>query len=267
MPRPLFIAGNKRSGTSQLVRVLNLHPEIFVSHESDIAWILFQFHQQQPFRAHPWDSDRGMRATLRRVEPLLRPDAAPCDNFFAAQQALMERGTPWLPPMKKRNLRWVGDKKPMQHTDPDLLAFLHAHFPDARFLHIVRHPFAVVDSSDRFNQTADGDFWLGLSREQKLERWAFHERHMAQLRRDLPGRSHTLRFEDFCQDTEKVLTEVFAFLDVALDAAAMKAAARQTKLPVRTFSPIPCAAETAVIAAGYGYDLRRNDSIASTEGH
>ena len=47
--RPLFIIGNKRSGTSQLVRILNLHPEIFIAHESDIIWILHQFYRQEPF--------------------------------------------------------------------------------------------------------------------------------------------------------------------------------------------------------------------------
>jgi len=37
MTRPLFLVGNKRSGTSQLVRLLNLHPKIFVAHESDVC--------------------------------------------------------------------------------------------------------------------------------------------------------------------------------------------------------------------------------------
>jgi hypothetical protein len=72
MIRPLFIIGNKRSGTSQLLRVLNLHPRVFVSHESDIAWILYQFHRGQPFRGHAWDSDRGMRLTLEIGGHLLR---------------------------------------------------------------------------------------------------------------------------------------------------------------------------------------------------
>jgi Sulfotransferase family len=257
MIRPLFIIGNKRSGTSQLVRVLNLHPQVFVSHESDIAWILYQFHHDQPFRGHAWDSDRGMRLTLESAGRLLRREASPWENFVAVQMAVMDKGNPWLPAQQKTGLQWVGDKKPMQHTDPELLAFLLQHFPEARFLHIVRHPFEVVASSDRFNQTADGDFWLGLSPEEKVERWAFHEQQVLQLRQTLPGRVHSLRYEDFCRRTEKELSGVFEFLQLKPDPHALREAARQTRPLARVIPAIRCSAEAMRVAAGYGYDLRR----------
>src|SRR5947209_8001096 len=62
MPRQVFLMGNKRSGTSLLVRLLNLHPEVFASHESDILWILFQARKEWPekFECHPWDGPLGM---------------------------------------------------------------------------------------------------------------------------------------------------------------------------------------------------------------
>ena len=34
--KTVFVVGNKRSGTSLLVRLLNAHPGVYVSHESDI---------------------------------------------------------------------------------------------------------------------------------------------------------------------------------------------------------------------------------------
>ena len=256
MTRPLFIIGNKRSGTSQLVRVLNLHPHIFVSHESDILWILHQFYYRQPFRAHPWDSDRGMRLTLETAGHLLRHDASPWENFVAVQEAVMKHGTPWLPAQTKAGLRWIGDKKPMQQTDPTLIAFVQTHFPEAHFLHIVRHPFEVAASSDRFNKTADGDFWLGLSTAEKMERWAFHEEQVLQLRQALPERVHTLRYEDFCRDTEKELSAVFDFLQLEPAPSVLREAALDTQMAVR---PIPAArysTETVRIASAYGYDLR-----------
>jgi hypothetical protein len=257
MIRPLFLIGNKRSGTSQLVRVLNMHPQVFVSHESDISWILYQFHNDQPFRAHSWDSDKGMRFTLERSRQLLHRDARPLENFLAVQISMMENGSPWLPPQKKTGLRWVGDKKPMQHTDPELLSFLLRHFPEAHFLHIVRHPFEAVASSDRFNRTADGDFWLGLSREEKVERWTFHEQRVLQLRQALPERVHSLRYEDFCRETEKELLRVFQFLQLEPDSDALRKAARLTHPLARAIPAIRCSAETRRIADVYGYDLRR----------
>lgn len=260
MIRPLFIIGNKRSGTSQLVRVLNLHPQVFVAHESDIVWILHQFHRGQPYRAHPWDSDRGMRYTLKTCGNLLQRDQSPRENFNAVLQQLMEKGSPWLPPQRKPDLRWIGDKKPFQHTDPDLLVFIHQNFPDAHFLHIVRHPFAVVTSSSRFNETPDGDFWLGLSLEEKVERWAFHEQEVLKLRQALPERVHSLRYEDLCRQTEKELAGVFRFLQLTPDAGVLKEADLKTFPAVRAVRKIACSSETMRIATTYGYDLRRSQS-------
>jgi hypothetical protein len=255
MIHPLFIVGNKRSGTSHLVRVLNLHPQVFVSHESDIAWILYQFHRDRAFRAHAWDSDRGMRVTLATARHLLRREASPSENFVAVQRAVMEAGSPWLPAQQKSGLLWIGDKKPMQHTDPELLAFLLRHFPTARFLHIVRHPFAVAASSDRFNRTADGDFWLGLSTHEKVERWTFHEQQVLQLRRDMPGRVHTLRYEDFCRRPERELANVFRFLQLEPDPRVLREAAAQNRPAAGMFPALRCSAATQSVAAAYGYEL------------
>jgi hypothetical protein len=129
MTRPLFIIGNKRSGTSQLVRLLNLHPQVFVSHESDIIWILYQFHHGLPFRAHPWDSDKGMRLTLQLCGHWLRRGQSPRQNALAVQCALMEAGSPWLPPQKKTNLLWIGDKKPFLPLGEFSRCALSPHHP------------------------------------------------------------------------------------------------------------------------------------------
>ncbi len=256
MIRPVFIVGNKRSGTSQLVRVLNLHPQVFISHESDIIWALYRFSRNEPFVAHPWDSDRGLRHTLETCGDLFRRDQTPRENFLAVQQRLMEAGTPFLPPQQKTELRWIGDKKPFQHTDPQLLAFLLEHFPDAHFLHIVRHPFAVAMSSERFNETRNGDFWLGLSLEEKVERWTFHEQQVLSLREREAARVHSLRYEDLCAQTAEELARVFQFFELPADASALEEAARQTRPVAREVPVIPCSAETMRIGAHYGYDLQ-----------
>ena len=255
MTRPLFIVGNKRSGTSQLVRLLNLHPRVFVSHESDIVWALYQFSHDQPFQSHPWDSDRGLRHTLESCGDLFRRERSPRQNLLAIQQRLMERGTPFLPPQTKAELLWIGDKKPFQHTDPQLVTFILEHFPDAHFLHIVRHPFAVAFSSARFNETRGGDFWLGLTLDEKVERWTFHEQQVLSLREKLPDRVHSLRYEDLCQHTREELSRLFAFLQLPADPGMLEEAARKTRPVAHHVPVIRCSAETRRIAGSYGYDL------------
>lgn len=255
MTRPLFIVGNKRSGTSHLVRLLNLHPQVFVSHESDVVWALYLLSQDLPFRSHPWDSDRGLLHTLESCGDLFRKDRTPWQNLLAIQQRLMERGTPFLPAQIKGELLWIGDKKPFQHGDPQLVGFILENFPDAHFLHIVRHPFSVAVSSDRFNEKRNGDFWLGITLEEKVERWTFHERHALSLREKLPGRVHDLRYEDLCERTAEELSRIFAFLQLPTDTAILAEAAQQTRSAAQRVSAIPCSSETRRTAESYGYDL------------
>jgi len=259
-PRQVFIIGNKRSGTSHLVRILNVHPRVFVSHESDIAWILYQLHLGRPMQAHPWDSDRGMRITLETCGHLLRRDRPPQENFEVVQHNVMQTGNPWLPSMRKPHLQWLGDKKPFQHTDPKIIAFILEHFPDARFLHIVRHPFAVAASSNRFNRTRNGDFWLGLSDREKVERWAFHEQQVQRLKRRINGRMHTLRYEDLCAHPAREAKAIFGFLEIEADAHILGVVVRETRPGSKGASAVACSELVSRLAGEYGYELKKPNS-------
>lgn len=255
--RSFFMIGNKRSGTSQLVRILNLHPEIFISHESDIVWILYQFQHGSIFRSHPSDSDRGMRKTLELAGKLLDPNLTPLENFERVQRHLMDNGTPWLPKQSKPNLKWIGDKKPFQLTDPNLFHFVLKHFPNVRFLHLVRHPLEVAVSSMHFNQTRNGDFWLGMTLEEKLERWAYHEKEAQRLLTESGVPVLRVQYEALCRGTEKVLKQIFEFLDVDPIPSVLRRAAQET-LPV--FRALPKSSHSQLvydIAKTYGYDLTR----------
>lgn len=253
MARAVFITGNKRSGTSQLVRMLNLHPHLFISHESDVIWILYQFYQNKPFESYPWDSPRGMDVTLRQCGHVLTKEKSPQENYFALQHCMMTKGNPWLPPLSKKDLLWIGDKKPFQHTDPHLLAFILEMFPDARFIHMVRHPFAVAESSERFNKTIDGDFWIDLTLEQKVERWTYHEKSVSGLKLSQTGKVIDVRYEDLCREPAQALTRIFTFLDLAIDNNIIKRAQRDSQFIVKNVSPISCNEGTASMMEEYGY--------------
>jgi len=253
MTGTVFFIGNKRSGTSQLVRMLNLHPRIFIAHESDAIWILYQFYQNKPFASHRWDSLRGMDITVRQCGHVLTKANSPQENFFALQHCMMTKGNPWLPPMAKKDLLWIGDKKPFQQTDPELLAFTLKIFPDARFVHMVRHPFAVAESSDRFNNTVDGDFWIDLTTEEKVGQWTFHERAVSELKRSQKAKVIDVRYEDLCREPARELIRIFTFLDLDIDKNLIKRAHRDTQIVVKNVPTMPCNRETASMMEQYGY--------------
>jgi len=253
LEKVLFITGNKRSGTSHLVRILNLHPFIFISHESDIIWILYQFHNNKPIVPYPGDSSRGMELTLKQCGHMLDTKKSPAENYFAVQRFIMKNGNPWLPAMKKDHLVYIGDKKPFQHSDPQLANFILTMFSEVYFIHLVRHPFAVADSAERFNQTPDGDFWQNLTLEQAVERWTFHEKGLMDLKQRKGVKVLDVRYEDFCQNTKNELTRIFDFLKIELDRKIIKTASRQTLNRMRNMPWIACKDETQKIMEQYGY--------------
>ena len=235
------------------MRILDLHPFIFISHESDIIWILFQFHNNKPIVPYPGDSPRGMELTLKQCGHMLDKKKSPAEIFFAVQRFIMESGNPWLPAMNKDHLVYIGDKKPFQYSDPQLVSFILTMFPEVYFIHLVRHPFAVVDSAERFNQTPDGDFWQNFTLEQAVERWTFHEKGVLALKQRKGVKVLDVRYEDFCRNTKNELTKIFDFLKIESDRKIIKTASRQTLYRMRNMPRIGCKEETQKIMEQYGY--------------
>lgn len=200
--------GNKRSGTSLLVRLLNRHPRLFVTHESDIVWLLYCLYHGLPIQHYPDDGFLGAQYTLDQAGHLMSADAAPYEVFLRVQEHLMRSGSPWLPAMNKRRLAWVGDKKPVQQADPMLLSFVVDHFPNARFLHVIRHPRDWLVSRRRFVPQTD------QTDEESLGFWLRNEERVVAARRRVEVCSITYR--DLCMDPAKSVARVLAFLDLEM---------------------------------------------------
>ena len=215
-PRGLFLLGNKRSGSSLLARLLSLHPRVRVTHESDLAWILYQARDGWPrrFRCHPWDGPLGMRATLRSCGSVLRSALAAGEEtaavFRRVQSALPGEEAP-----RPEILAWLGDKKPVQQADPRVHAFLRERFADARYVHLVRHPRAVVASMiEAAGRWQVAPAWWKREPRRILERWAVHEEWA--LRAVALGDAYGLRFEDLCRAPAETLGALFGFLGLDL---------------------------------------------------
>ncbi|EEF58285.1 hypothetical protein Cflav_PD1013 [Pedosphaera parvula Ellin514] len=228
--------GNKRSGTSLLVRLLNLHPEMFASHESDILWILYQARNEWPrrYQCYPWDGPLGMNKTLQdcahifNSSPSLANDGKAIFNTFCRVEEHLRRLAAPTPPAS--SIKWVGDKKPVQQSDPELRPFIEEHFPDARYLHIVRHPRAVIASKLEAVKTwpVVPEFWKKRP-EFVLDRWALHEDWVLQAKATMKSPIHTLRFEDLCSKPIETMEGVFAFFGLNLPGEAANFLVRDVK--------------------------------------
>ena len=244
-----------------MTRLLNLHPEVFVSHESDVVWILYQLQQQAAFSCYPWDGPVGMNATLASCGDLLRQRPATwsvAELFQTILHRLMEHGSAIQKPFPgKGPLRWIGDKKPVQQCDPQLQAFVKSELPDARYLHIVRHPHAVVASMTLAAQTwGPVEYWRTSSFEQLLDRWAQHEEWVLSVKTDPSIDVHTVRFEDLCAAPAVQMQRILDFLELDVPGGledTVRAETRTHSLPEA--GAIDCSAHPRVVAMmeRYGY--------------
>lgn len=265
-PRPLLIAGNKRSGTSMLGVLLNAHPHLFVAHETDIVSALAQLDRGEPFHDdYEWDAPLCLSALVEQYEFRLREG----DDrrmqiralFFDGLRRILAEGTRTgqkpMPDKLQHNLRWLGDKKPVQYADPALRAFMRAYLPDARFLHIVRHPRACVASmklaGDTWGQHEAPAFWRQPTAF-VLERWTVHEEWVIAAE-DEGWPVHTLRQEDLCRDPRGVMDGVCDFLEVdRLVEVDWTRIARAPNDKHRTFEMLPDARARRVMER-YGYSI------------
>jgi hypothetical protein len=252
MTKAVFIIGNKRSGSTQLMHLLNLHPQIFISNESDILWILYLFHHDLEIVPYQWDTPIGINRTLEKHKDLLSKDKTPFENFVTIQKAIMETGIGKREPVHKENLLWIGDQKPFQQIDPEIVPFIKENFPDAKFIHLIRHPFPVVRSSQVFI----GELWKGMSADEILQRWTLHE-SWVQLEKD----KHEVpildvKYEDIISHTQREMVRMFEFLEVTYDQAILDRARKITRSTIRLHPRLPCSPETEAIMSQYGYKTK-----------
>lgn len=219
--KPLFFIGNKRSGTSHLRTLLNDHPEIYVCFEQDLAWILYQCRngETRDFVGHRHDTPYGMWHALWEsknynifcaIENAEDRREAIRAAFFESAQNLFK----WRYPDITCNLKWIGDKKPVQNAEPSVFNFIADYFPEARFVHLIRHPAEVVGSiQSRTGYKLGPRFWY-YERDEILAMWAEFEMWVMKDKEVAGDRIIDVRYEDLCRDPGGEMERIFTFLDL-----------------------------------------------------
>jgi hypothetical protein len=173
----IFFMGNKRSGTSVLARLLNVHPAVFVFPEADVAWILYCLVNGKELAPYPLDGFHGFNRTMQNHGELVR---TPFTDIAKHGDALMLA----LASHKGRDvskLEWIGDKKPTQQADPALFNFLCDLYPEAHFVHIIRDPTNVARSHIKRFKIKNPDKPVPTARDYyakwlKTEQWVMQDK-------------------------------------------------------------------------------------------
>jgi len=188
-PRPIFVVGCPRSGTTMLRNMLDAHPNISCGPESGFLQDLDRWEIKHSHRLE------GFGVTSDQYHEHVR------DLFVWIHQARAEAmGKP----------RWA-DKTPSYAVR---LPFINALFPDCQVIHIVRDPLDVVDSWRRKAGLRHAYRCAPLWRSHVVSARAFGAEH--------PGdRYFEVRYEELVRDPEKHLRVLLDWLDEPWDAGVL----------------------------------------------
>lgn len=194
---PFFIVGCGRSGTTLLRVLLNRHPEVAIPLESlfMVDYLRYQGplklpDQLQMVLAEPEIEEWGIE-----VDP---EDYAQCRTMTEVIEYLNQSYA-----ASHRKSQW-GQKTPrfVRHMD-----ILIRHFPEGRFIHVVRDPRAVVNSLMRsnvhYNNALTGTW-----------RWLRDVNAGLDFERSNPEKVLRIKYEDLVLDTKPILERVCEFLSL-----------------------------------------------------
>jgi hypothetical protein len=228
-----FIMGHARSGTTILMRLTRLHPEVHCNYQA-------HFFTRPPMlkslvetpEAAEWLSRKSNRWNRGRdLSPLVMRAAA---DFIMERDAVRE------------GKRIVGDKSPSSTIHGQVVRDTHAIYPDAKLIYIVRDGRDVLISERFRNFVEDSKFLTAedrriiedLKRDQTpftngtrsifteafirqiARRWAEDVSEIDSESQRLYGQNYfSLRYEDLLAHPFDEMQKLWAFLGVSTDAA------------------------------------------------
>lgn len=208
--RLVFIVGMPRSGTTLTEQVLAAHPDcVGVGETHRMGKLANDFHRTYS----TVESVPKLLANAKQGE--LRARGEENVRFF---QAITEGG--WQRAVEKTPFNY------------ESMGYIHLVHPNARFIHLRRHPADSFISSfqNRMNQKNDYAF----DQIAYLERYIAKERMMAHWKLCFPEKILEVKYEEFVSDPESHVRQMLEFVGLPWNDACMKFFERQTM--VRTFS-------------------------------
>ncbi len=179
--RPIFMVGTGRSGSTMIFEALSVHPDLgwLSNYNKLLPWFGFVSIMPRIYNIPFFSKRRGQKKQYNQGKGFLnRLMPTPfecywkwdllCEKFefdFLKDKTASDKEKKRVKKAVRQILFWQSKKRfAAKITGPTRMTFLKSIFPDAVFVHIKRHPIAVIMSS------VDFGFWKPKS-EGKLPRW------------------------------------------------------------------------------------------------
>ncbi len=278
-PRAIFVLSPFRSGSTLFRVMLAGHPRLFAPPELELLAFGSMGERARALTGRNSFAEEGL---LRAVMELTGGDAAAARVWVAR---FAEREAPVAEVYRELQAaaggRLLVDKTPSYPLDLETLRQAEALFDEPLYLHLVRHPRAVIDSYVEARMERVYDFpYAGVEQAELV--WLLSQQNILAALSDVPAeRVHRLRFEDLVTAPRESLSAVCAFLGLPFEPAMAEPyeGARMTdgihaesrmmgdpkfhrhrrveaEVAARSRGAgSPLRAETAELAASFGYDL------------
>jgi thioesterase domain-containing protein len=212
-----------RSGTTLLRVMLGGHPQLFAPPELELLTFATLEERKAAFSGR---DSFWLEGTLRALMEVHRVGAAEAQRLMADYEA---RG--WTTRQFYLQLqdwlggRWLVDKTPSYALEPHVLRRMEDDFEGARYLHLLRHPCAVVRSFEeaRLERLFFRRPHPFTPRQLAELVWTVSHQNIAEFLEGVPaGRQLRVRFEDLVREPEPVLRATCAFLGLDFHPAMLR---------------------------------------------
>jgi len=240
MQAPLFVLTCMRSYSSLVSAMLGQHPGMYGLPELNLfmadtlAGVMRKLHIVRPQSLH------GLLRAVAQIED----QAQTVETIEKAQTWLQERAH-WSARQFLRHLaertgaRVLIDKSPSTALNPVNLQRLYRSFPDARILHLVRHPRATCSSIHQLRQKTARKREDTPSDELSPEQlWLRINRNILDFTERLPlGQSMRIQGEQLLAEPERYLTQMTEWLGLSGDAHSLEAMLHPEDSPYACIGP------------------------------
>ena len=219
VPRTGFLLSSPRAGSTLLRVMLHGHPELFSPPELNLLPFETMGQRAEWFRKHGFGwMGRGVVATVAALGPL--PAAEAKARIQALENADIPVADVYRALHAASNRTLLIDKSPLYAVDPSFLRPAADRFHEPRFIHLVRHPAAVIDSLVRMRfHRLYGSSWPAWH----PSPWKYAENCWVQTNENItaflrtvpPSHACVVRFEDLLADLEPTSTTICSGLGVA----------------------------------------------------
>ena len=219
LPPIAFILSSPRSGSTLLSAMLARHTQLFSPPELHLLpFNTLGDRQQQLGLSHLGE---GLQQALMVLKQLDATESQTLIEQWEKQQLSIPEIYNIL--QKLAGKRLLIDKSPTYANQYSTLERSEAIFTEAKYIHLVRHPYAVIESFHRLRM----DRLLGVSDRDPYQLaeaiWAKSNQNILDFSAHLPPeRYHLLHYEDLVTQPQSVMQKVCDFLAIPFDASLLR---------------------------------------------